>query len=85
MLSVIQSLDESLMLLIQELRIPELNGFVELYTELGHAGKLWIAIALVMLCFRKTRRAGVLALIAMGIGYLIPHSAFRIVKIPQTD
>lgn len=41
-----------------------------LITHLGDAGMLWISIAIVLLCFRKTRTTGVLVLITMLFTYL---------------
>lgn len=65
----IQSLDETVLLWIQEaLRVGVLDPLVVLYTHLGDLGILWIALSLLMLCFRQTRRAGGLALCAMALG-----------------
>ena len=51
------------------------NGFLDtVLAALSHAGKagiIWIVCCVVMLFFKKTRAAGVIALVAMGIGYLL--------------
>lgn len=71
MLAWIQTMDESILLWLQEnLRGGVLDGPLTLLTTLGNAGILWIVLSLVMLFVPKTRRAGLLALAAMGICYL---------------
>jgi undecaprenyl-diphosphatase len=44
--------------------------FFRIFTSLGNAGIIWIAAAVVMLFFRRTRRAGVLALGGLLINLL---------------
>ena len=71
MLPWIPSIDAGILLWLQEnLRGGILDGPLTLLTTLGNAGVLWIVLSLVMLLFPKTRRAGLLALAAMGICYL---------------
>lgn len=71
MLEWIQTLDAGVLLWLQEhLRGGVLDAPLKLLTTLGNAGILWIVLSAVMLCFPKTRRAGLLALAAMGICYL---------------
>lgn len=70
MLTLIQNLDAAALLWIQaNLRGP-LDGVVSVWTNLGEAGVLWIILCLIMLIRKPTRRAGVTALLAMGICYL---------------
>lgn len=67
----IQAWDGATLLWIQEhLRVTWLNGWMIFYTNLGEGGLLWICIALLFLCCPKTRRAGVLGLAALLLGYL---------------
>ena len=62
----IQAMDAGALLWIQEqVRCPALNPLIELYTNLGEGGLLWIAVSLALLLRRKTRRAGCLALVAL--------------------
>ena len=71
MLELIAGWDGAALLFIQEhLRFSLGNILLPLWSNLGNAGLIWIAAALVMLCFRRTRRAGVLALAAMLINLL---------------
>ncbi len=71
MLSIIQSMDEGVLLFLQEMvRCPVLNWLMVPITILGNAGVVWIALSLLMLCFRHTRRAGVLALCSLLLCFL---------------
>ncbi len=70
MLDLIQKIDGAVLLWIQNTVRGPLDGMVSVWTNLGEAGILWILLCLIMLCFKKTRRAGVTALLAMGICYL---------------
>lgn len=71
MFSAIQAMDGGILLWIQEfLRVELLNPLVAFYTNLGEAGILWILISIGFLFFAKTRKAGVLSLLAMLICYV---------------
>ena len=51
MLEIIQTVDETILLWIQEtVRQGWLNPLVEFYTTLGNGGLLWIVLSLVLLC-----------------------------------
>ena len=77
MLAWIQQLDGQLLVAIQGLRQPLLNGLISWYTQLGNAGLLWIVLSLAMLCWRPTRKAGALALTAMVLGLLITNITIK--------
>ena len=63
--------DGGILLWIQEvLRCAILDPGLILYTQLGNAGILWIVLSALLLCFPKTRKAGVVSLIAMLLGLL---------------
>ena len=65
----IQAADAAILLFFQAvLRLDFLSPLVVLYTHLGDAGLMWIALSLAMLLSPKTRRAGVLSLCAMALG-----------------
>lgn len=67
----IQAVDSAILLFIQDvLRADVLNPLVIWFTHLGDAGLLWIVCCALLLCFRPTRRAGLLALFAMLLGLL---------------
>ena len=71
-------IDGGVLLWIQEfLRCTVLNGLFQVYTKLGDAGMLWIAVSVLMLCFRKTRKAGLASLLAMLLGLLCTNVALK--------
>lgn len=70
----IQQLDESILLWItQHLRLPVLNEILTFYTNLGNGGLLFIVAAIVLVCFRATRRAGASAGVGMLLGFLVTN------------
>lgn len=46
------------------------DAVLPLITHLGDAGVLWISAAVILLCFKKTRRTGWLVLLSMLFTYL---------------
>lgn len=78
MISAIAQWDASVLLWVQEnIRTPLGNLLIPLWSSLGDDGLLWIGAALVLLCFRKTRRAGVLALGGMFLNLLVVNGAIK--------
>ena len=78
MLELIQTLDEAALRWIAEtLRTPFLDGFMKFYTSLGNGGWLFIALGMLMLCFRGTRKAGAASLCAMTLGLLITNLTIK--------
>lgn len=64
-------LDGQLLIWFQNfLRHPILDRFFIFYTSLGDIGLLWIVLGLVFLAFRKTRRTGLLLLLALALSHL---------------
>lgn len=56
--------------LYENVRSPFLNKFFELVTHLGDGGIFWIAIAVILLFFKKTRKTGLIMGIALIFGLL---------------
>ena len=77
MLIGLLQMDGRLLTAIQGLHTPWLDPIVSLYTRLGDAGLLWIALSLLMLLWRPTRRAGALALCAMVWGLLATNLTIK--------
>lgn len=77
MLDTILQLDGELLVAIQGLHMSWLDPIVSVYTKLGDAGLLWIALSLVMLLWKPTRKAGVLALGAMILGLLVTNITIK--------
>ena len=70
----ITSLDYTILAWIQEnLRIEWLTPLVRLITSLGNAGIFWIILSVVLLFFKRTRKAGALALVSLLICFLVTN------------
>lgn len=71
-MEAIQIFDFSILNFIQEhFRCGFLDAVLGFLSYAGNAGIIWIVAAVVMLFFKKTRAAGVIALAAMGAAYLL--------------
>ena len=77
MLDTILQLDGQLLVAIQGLHTTWLDPIVSVYTKLGDAGLLWIALSLAMLFHKPTRRAGMLSLAAMLLGLLATNITIK--------
>lgn len=72
MLENLTQFDGELLIRIQELFVSDsLTPVVRFITSLGNGGFIWIAITVILLCFKKTRKAGILSAIAMIASLLI--------------
>lgn len=47
------------------------NQLFKIITYLGEKGILWIALGLLLLCFKKTRKGGLLLLVSIGAGIVL--------------
>ncbi|MBE6972982.1 MAG: phosphatase PAP2 family protein [Ruminococcaceae bacterium] len=66
------------LLWIQEyLRGPLTDPVFSFYTQLGNVGMIWIALSLLMLCFKRTRRAGVAGLLALAVGFVLTNLTIK--------
>ncbi|MEG0321434.1 MAG: PAP2 family protein, partial [Oscillospiraceae bacterium] len=66
------------MLWIQEfIRCAILDPVFSVYTTLGNAGLLFIGAAVVMIFFKRTRKAGFFALLAMALGFLCTNVVLK--------
>ncbi|MEG1241176.1 MAG: phosphatase PAP2 family protein [Oscillospiraceae bacterium] len=66
------------LLWIQEVvRCAVLDPIFSVYTSLGNAGLLFIGAAVLMIFFKKTRRAGIFALLAMALGFLCTNVVLK--------
>lgn len=72
------ALDGGALLWIQEyLRGPVQDAFFSFYTTLGDAGVLFLAASVLMLFFKKTRKAGVVALVSIAIGFVCTNLVLK--------
>lgn len=71
-------LEGGVLLWIQEtLRGPVQDDLVIAFTSLGNSGILFIVAGVILLCFKKTRRVGIAALLALLIGFLITNLTLK--------
>ena len=78
MLNWLLTLDGGVLLWIQaHLRGPVQDAVLCFYTTLGNAGALFLIAAALLLCFKKTRKAGVTALLAMAIGFVCTNLVLK--------
>lgn len=59
------------------LRVPLMDAFFVFYTRLGNAGLVWIVLSVLMLCFKRTRRAGMTGLLALAVGFVLTNLAIK--------
>lgn len=72
------ALDGGILLWIQDvLRRDWLTPVVAFFTHLGDHGFLWIALCLLLLCFKKTRRAGVAGAIALILSLVFTNGILK--------
>ena len=63
-------LDFSILNAIQNIRCPFLDWFMPAVSFLANGGWFWIALAVVFLIFKKTRRCGIMMGVALLLGLL---------------
>lgn len=72
MLQILLALDANILLWIQDyLRNPVLDPVMKVITSLNNYGIIWIAIIVIMLCFKKTRKTGILCACALLLELLM--------------
>lgn len=72
-------MDEAVLLWIQEtVRMEWLNPVVKVFTSLGNAGLLWILLAVAMLFWKPTRKAGILAGCALLFSLLFTNLGLKL-------
>lgn len=70
--------EANILLWIQEnLRAPGLNEVMRLITTLGNDGIFWIVITVLMLVFKKTRKAGIQCAISMLLAMLVVNVTIK--------
>ena len=77
MLELLQTVDGTILLAIQQLRLELLTPLVKGYTGLGDSGLMWIVLSLAMVCWKPTRKAGVLGLLALALGALCTNMVLK--------
>ena len=73
-MEMIQKFDAVILLWIQEnLRFDVMTGIMKAITFLGNAGWFWIVLGIVLLCFKKTKKTAIFAIISLAIGFVITN------------
>ena len=74
MLNLLSSLDDNILLFIQEMiRNPILTPFFKFVTTLGNGGAVWILLTVIVLLIPKTRKVGCMMLAAL-LGTLLVNN-----------
>lgn len=69
--------EASVLLWLQGVRSDWLTAIMKFISWVGEYGLLWIGISLVLLCFRRTRKAGVLGLLSLGVCFLVNNVCLK--------
>ena len=87
-------MDRDILLYVQEhWRVGFLNEFFKAVTHLGDAGIFWIILTCILLCFKKTRKAGLFSAGALAGSVLLNNCCLKVlinrtrpyVLIPEID
>ena len=74
MIEWITNIDKNILLFLQEhLRNGFFNPIMIFITYLGDGGIMWIVASLAMTAFKKTRKAGIMALLALVLGFIVTN------------
>ena len=65
MTDFITQIDFNILNAIQSIRNPFLDTIMPLITFLGSGGIVWAATALIMLCFKKSRKTGIVIIVSL--------------------
>lgn len=63
---------------IQQIHNPVLDWIMKFITTLGDNGYVWIAVALALLCFRKTRKFGAMMSVSLVLCLLIGNLGLKL-------
>ena len=78
MLQAIQAWDEAALVFIREhIVIDKLTPLVTFITNLDEMGAVWIAIAIVLLLFKRTRVAGIDMILALAVTFVLNDFVFK--------
>lgn len=83
MVNLIQNFDSSLMYKAQELHNPILNNIMISFTKIGDLGLVWLILALILLFFKKTRKAGILIYLSQLLNIIVVTILKNIIQRPR--
>lgn len=70
MLTLIQQLDDNMLLAIQNIRVDWFSPIMIFVSAIGEAGMVWILLGLVLSIIPKTRKIGILSLVSLLLCFL---------------
>lgn len=70
MMGGILSLDFKILNYLQQFHSGPLDLIMKFFTYIGENGYIWIALGLLFLCFKKTRKMGIYLLITLAIEFI---------------
>ena len=74
----VTKIDHAILLFIQNyLRLPVLNPVMKFLSFLGEIGWFWIVLSLILMIFKKTRKAGITAAIALVLVFCIGNFGIK--------
>ena len=71
MTDFITQIDFNILNAIQSIRTPFLDTIMPLITFLGSGGIVWAVTALIMLCFKKSRKTGIIIIVSLLLGLFL--------------
>ena len=71
MTDFITQIDFNILNAIQSIRNPFLDTIMPLITFLGSGGIVWAVTALIMLCFKKSRKTGIVIIVSLLLGLFL--------------
>lgn len=71
MTDFITQIDFNILNAIQSIRTPFLDTIMPLITFLGSGGIVWAVTALIMLCFKKSRKTGIIITVSLLLGLFL--------------
>ena len=74
---MITNIDFKILDAIQSVANPVFDAFFTFVTHLGDGGYLWIATAIIMLFFKKTRKCGIMLGIVLILGTLVGNITLK--------
>lgn len=78
MLKIINNLDGVILLYIQQhMRQPMLTPIFKILTDMGNNGLFWLIIIITLLCFKKTRSVGLVALLSLAVCFIINNEILK--------
>lgn len=73
-METIQNFDSNILLYVQEnIRTDTMTSFFKFFTKLGNGGILWIILTVMLICFKRTRKIGLILSISLLLSTLITN------------